>query len=55
VWAAALIVAVVLLAVAGLLTLVAKRQAAQGAPPIPEKAIEGTRRDIETIKEHAHR
>jgi uncharacterized membrane protein YqjE len=55
VWAAALIVAVVLLAIAGLLTLVAKRQAAQVAPPIPEKAIEGTRRDIETIKEHAHR
>lgn len=55
VWAAALIVGGALLLVAGLLALVAFSQVKHATPPVPEEAIASTRRDIETIKESAHR
>jgi hypothetical protein len=44
-----------LLVVAGALGLVARRQAAEASPVIPEQAIAGTQRDIETIKKGVHR
>jgi uncharacterized membrane protein YqjE len=54
-WAAALLVAVVLFAVAAVLGLTGKKQVKQAVPPAPEQALEGVKADIETVKEHAHR
>jgi uncharacterized membrane protein YqjE len=49
-WLAAVVVAVLLLAVAGAVALVGKRQVAQAAPPVPGRAIEGIKKDVETVK-----
>ena len=49
-WLAALIVAVVLFAVAGVLALVGKKDVAQGSPPVPTDAIAGVQADIATVK-----
>ena len=54
-WLAALIVAVVLFAVAGVLALTGKKQIEQATPPTPEQAIESTKRDVDTVKEKAGR
>ena len=54
-WLAALIVAVVLLAVAGALALVGKKDVDKGTPPVPTEAIASTREDIATVKESARR
>jgi nitrate/nitrite transporter NarK len=55
VWAAALIVAVVLFIVAGVLALAGKKEIQQATPPLPTAAVSGVKRDIETVKERAHR
>lgn len=55
VWAAALIVGGGVLALAGVLALVGFGQIKRATPPAPEEAIASTKRDIETIKESAHR
>ncbi len=53
-WAAALIVAVVLLLVAGVAALVGKKEVQAAGPPAPERAIAGVREDVATIKgDHA--
>ena len=49
-WLAALIVTVVLFLVAGVVAAVGKQQTSQATPPRPEQAMEGVRRDIETVK-----
>jgi MFS family permease len=49
-WIAALIVAVVLFAGAGVLALLGKNQVEQAAPPVPEKAVAGVKEDIATVK-----
>ena len=54
-WLAALIVAVVLLAVAGALALVGKKDVDKGTPPMPSEAIASTKADIATVKESARR
>ena len=54
-WLAALIVAVVLFAVAGVLALVGKKDVEKGAPPVPTEAIASTKQDIATVKESARR
>ncbi|GLZ38837.1 phage holin family protein [Actinokineospora sp. NBRC 105648] len=54
-WAAALIVAGALLVLAAVLGLVAKNKIEHATPPIPEQAIDSTRRDVEVVKESAHR
>ena len=54
-WLAALIVAVVLLAVAGALALVGKKDVEKGSPPVPTEAIASTKEDIATVKESARR
>jgi uncharacterized membrane protein YqjE len=55
-WLAALIVSVGLLGVAGLLALGGKKEIQQAIPPAPTQAIESTKQDVETVKEHvAHR
>ena len=54
-WLAALIVAVVLFAVAGVLALVGKKDVEKGTPPVPTEAIASTKTDIQTVKESARR
>jgi len=49
-WLAALIVAVVLFAIAGVLALLGKKQVSQASPPVPEAAAESVRADVETVK-----
>src|SRR5215204_1825040 len=55
VWAAALIVAVILFAVAGVLALTGKKQVDQAQPPMPEQAIESTQRDVEEVRQRGSR
>jgi uncharacterized membrane protein YqjE len=50
VWASALIVTAVLLLVAGVLGLVAKKQATEAAPMVPQQAVAGVHQDLEAIK-----
>jgi uncharacterized membrane protein YqjE len=54
-WLAALIVAVVLFAAAGVAALVGKKQVEQATPPQPEQAIESTKRDVDVVKQRAAR
>lgn len=50
-WLAALIVTVVYAAVAGVMALVGKKKVEDASPPVPEKAIHSSEKDIETVKE----
>ena len=52
-WLAALIVAVVYGAVAGVLALLGKKKTQAGAPPVPERAITSTKEDVEWAKTRA--
>jgi uncharacterized membrane protein YqjE len=54
-WLSALIVAVVLFAVAGVLALTGKQQVQQATPPAPEEAIESVQTDVQEVKERAGR
>jgi uncharacterized membrane protein YqjE len=54
-WLAALIVGVVLLAVAGVLSLLGRKQVDQATPPKPERAMESVQRDVDHVKERASR
>lgn len=54
-WLAALVVGVALVAVAGVLAAVGIGQVRNSAPPVPEQAVQSTKRDIETVKESVHR
>jgi len=54
-WLAALIVAVVFFAVAGVLALTGKQQVQQATPPAPEAAIESVQADVDAVKERAGR
>ena len=49
-WLAALIVAVVYFAVAGIAALLGKGRVQKATPPLPERAIDSTKQDIETTK-----
>jgi len=49
-WLAAVIVAVVLFAIAGVLALVGKKDVEQAAPPVPTQAIAGVQADIAAVK-----
>ena len=53
VWAAALIVAVALFAVAGIAGLVSKKQLTQ-ADPTPTKTVASVKQDIDEVKEARH-
>jgi MFS family permease len=55
VWLSAIIVGVVLLLVAGLLAIVGRNQLKRAAPPVPERAVQGVQRDVETVKEAVQR
>jgi uncharacterized membrane protein YqjE len=49
-WAAALIVAVVLFAGAGVAALAGKKEVDQATPPAPERTIANVREDVATVK-----
>src|SRR4051812_7824725 len=50
-WLAALIVAVVLLLIAGVLALIGKRTLDKGVPPTPERTAENVKQDVHAVKE----
>ena len=50
-WLATLIVAVVLLILAGILALVGKKALARGVPPAPERAQQSVKADVAAVKE----
>jgi Putative Actinobacterial Holin-X, holin superfamily III len=52
-WLAALIVAVAYAAVAGALALIGRSRVQAGTPPVPERAIESSREDVEAAKRSA--
>jgi uncharacterized membrane protein YqjE len=54
-WVSALIVGVVLLASAGVVALLGRRQVEQATPPKPERAMESMQHDVEYVKERARR
>lgn len=49
-WLAALIVAVALLVIAGIVAMMGKSKVQEAGPPKPERAIEGVKEDIATVK-----
>jgi Putative Actinobacterial Holin-X, holin superfamily III len=52
-WLAALIVAVIYGAVAGVLALMGKRKVEEATPPMPEQAIESTKADVQHTTQRA--
>jgi membrane protein len=54
-WLAALLVAVVLLLVAGVISMAGKKQIDAATPPIPEEATRNVKSDIAAVKEGLHR
>jgi uncharacterized membrane protein YqjE len=50
-WLAALIVAVVLLVLAGVLALLGKKSLEKGVPPTPERTTENVKQDVQAVKE----
>jgi uncharacterized membrane protein YqjE len=50
-WLAALIVGVVVLLVAGVAALVGKKKVSEAAPPVPTRAVESVKTDVQEIKE----
>jgi uncharacterized membrane protein YqjE len=51
-WLAAIIVAVVWLAVAGILALLGRQRAQRAVPPAPQRALESVKEDVRVTKEH---
>jgi putative superfamily III holin-X len=54
-WLAALIVAAVWGAIAGVMALVGKGRVQKGAPPVPEQSIESVKEDVQWTKASAQR
>lgn len=48
-WVAALIVAVLLFGAAGVLAMVGRKQVQQAVPPVPERAVDSVRADVDTV------
>ncbi|MCS0603252.1 phage holin family protein [Streptomyces sp. LP11] len=55
VWAAALIVGAVFLAVAGVLAATGRAQLRRAAPAAPAQTLDSVRADVDAIRERAHR
>ena len=53
-WLAALIVAVVLFAAAAVAGIIGKGKVTEATPPAPERAVDGVKQDVETIKKGHH-
>lgn len=54
-WLAALIVAVVLLIIAGVLALTGKKEVSAAGPPLPQEAIGAVKADVAAVKEAVRR
>ena len=54
-WLAALIVGLALLVVSTVAALMGRSRMRRATPPMPEQAIEGTKADVEEVKEGMHR
>jgi membrane protein len=54
-WLAALIVAVVVFVVAGIAALMGKKKVTEAAPPVPTRAVESVKEDVQEIKESIKR
>jgi hypothetical protein len=54
-WLSALIVAVVLLALAGIMAMIGRSQVRKAIPPVPQKAVDSTKQDVQAVKESARR
>jgi Putative Actinobacterial Holin-X, holin superfamily III len=52
-WLAALIVTVAYVAIAGVLALRGKKQVKQATPPVPARAVDSTKEDVEWLKTRA--
>jgi hypothetical protein len=52
-WLAALIVAVVYAAVAGVLALAGKKKVQEATPPVPEQTVDSVKEDVQWTKERA--
>jgi len=52
-WLAALIVAVVYAAIAGVLALMGKSKVQQATPPVPEQTVDSVKEDVQWTKERA--
>lgn len=52
-WLAALIVAVVLFAAAGVAALMGKQRVSEATPPVPERAIDNVKQDVAAVR-HPH-
>ena len=52
-WLAALIVAVVYAAIAGVLALSGKKKVQQATPPVPEQALDSSKEDVRWVKTRA--
>jgi membrane protein len=52
-WLAALIVGVVWAAIAGVLALTGKNKVQEATPPVPERAIDSAKADVQATKERA--
>ena len=52
-WLAALIVAVVYAAIAGVLALTGKGKVQQATPPVPEQTVDSVKEDVQWTKERA--
>jgi uncharacterized membrane protein YqjE len=53
-WLAALLVALVLLAAAAVAGLAGRKKVQEAAPPVPERAVEGLKEDVATVKGGHH-
>ena len=53
VWLAALIVAVVYSAVAGVMAITGKKKVQEAVPPVPEQATDSVKEDLEWVKTRA--
>ncbi|AXQ53748.1 MULTISPECIES: phage holin family protein [Streptomyces] len=54
-WCAALVVALLLGALAGLLAVLGKKEFGRAAPPVPEEAMDNVKADVAQIKEGTRR
>jgi uncharacterized membrane protein YqjE len=52
-WLAALIVALVYGAIAGVLALIGKNKVKEGVPPVPERTVESVKEDVQWTKQRA--
>lgn len=54
-WLAALIIGLALLVVSGVAALMGRSRMRRATPPMPEQAVEGTKADVEEVRERMHR